>query len=175
MQVSGDPDAVAAGEVTAVMRLARAVFNVNTRSITSVNDALTLTQLRTLVLVATSPVPVTTGIVAETLEIHVSTASRLTDRLIKAEWLQRNDSPLDRRYFIMTLTAEGTALLTATMARRRDSFAAILEQMAPEDRALVRTVFDAFSRAAGIGASSLDDAIVEPGGNARPGATGSQG
>lgn len=143
-------------DVAAVMRVSRVMFAVVIQSAAHVDDRLTLPQLRVLVLVSTSPTEVTPSAVAAALDVHLSSASRLCDRLVTAGWLDRNESTQDRRNLILSLTGDGSAVLASVMAHRRQVFTTILEQMTPNDRATVRRSFDTFADAAGDRASSLD-------------------
>jgi DNA-binding MarR family transcriptional regulator len=55
---------------------------------------------------------------AEEMGVTVSTASRLVDRLVAAEWVHRRPSPDSRREISLTLTASGKALLRRFDDRR---------------------------------------------------------
>ncbi|MGI8459126.1 MAG: MarR family winged helix-turn-helix transcriptional regulator [Propionibacteriaceae bacterium] len=143
-------------EVAAVMRMARVLFGVVSRSAMQADDALTLPQLRALVLVATSPTPVTISAVAAVLDVHLSSASRLCDRLVTAGWIDRRDSLADRRHLVLSVTDAGWTVLAAVMTHRRQAFIPILQQLTPRDRAAVRRSFDKFADAAGEPPTSLD-------------------
>lgn len=135
------------GDLAAVMRVARVVSAVIARSVANIEDAVTMAQLRVLVLVA-SRTDVNPSAVAAALGVHLSTASRICDRLVVAGWLNRQDSAVDRRNLILTLTTDGTDLLTNIMEYRRQAFGDILDQMAPKDRANLRNCFNRFADAA---------------------------
>lgn len=143
-------------DVAAVMRMARLMLAAVVRSAAHVDEGLTLRQLRVLVLVADSSTAVTPSVVAAALDVHLSSASRLCDRLVTAGWLDRQESPQDRRNLILSLTTDGSAVLAAVMAHRRQAFTAILEQMTPSDRVIVYDSFTAFANAAGDQPSILD-------------------
>jgi DNA-binding MarR family transcriptional regulator len=59
------------------------------------------------------------GALAERMGVLLSSASRLCDRLVAAGMLERAASPVDRREVILTLTANGRALLEDLRADRR--------------------------------------------------------
>lgn len=145
-----------ARDVTAAMRVARVMFAAVVKSMAHVDEGLTLPQLRVLVMVATSPTEMTPSSVAAALDVHPSSASRLCDRLVTAGWLDRHESPQDRRHLVLSLTDDGSAVLTSVMAHRRQAFTTILEQMTPKDRATVRRSFHAFADAADDQPSSID-------------------
>lgn len=148
---TGDPE-----ELAAVMRMARVVFAIVTRSGAHVGDTLTLTQLRVLVTVANATTAVSLNAVAAALDVHPSTASRLCDKVVNAGLLNRDEAPEDRRNLHLSLTENGWAVLADVMGHRRDAFAAILEQMTPQDRAQMGRLFDAFGDAADVERSILD-------------------
>lgn len=141
-QIDGSSD-----DLAAVMRVARVVSAVIARSVANIEDVVTMAQLRVLVLVA-SRTDVNPSAVAAVLGVHLSTASRICDRLVVAGWLNRQDSVVDRRNLILTLTADGTDLLTKIMEYRRQAFGDILNQMAPKDRANLRNCLNRFADAA---------------------------
>lgn len=143
-------------DVAAMMRVARIVFAVVVRSVGHADNGLTMPQLRALVLVASSSTEVTTSSVAAALDVDLSTASRMCGRLVNAGWLDRRESPQDRRNLLLSLTPEGSAVLATVMTHRRAAFTTILAQLPAEDRAAVRRSFDTFAYAAGVEATSLD-------------------
>lgn len=151
----------AADDVAAVMRMARLMLATVVRSAAHVDERLTPRQLRVLVLVADSPTAVTPSAVAAALDLHLSSASRLCDRLVSAGWLDRQESPQDRRNFILSLTGDGSAVLAGVMAYRRQTFTTILEQMTPGDRSTVCDSFDRFADAADDQPSRLDTEIFQ--------------
>lgn len=145
-----------ADEVAAVMRMARLMLATVLRSAAHVDERLTPRQLRVLVLIADSSTAVTPSAVAAALDVHLSSASRLCDRLVTAGWLDRQESLHDRRNLILSLTGEGSAVLASVMAYRRQTFLTILEQMTPGDRSTVCASFDMFANAADDQPSRLD-------------------
>jgi DNA-binding MarR family transcriptional regulator len=69
---------------------------------------------------------------AEEMGVTVSTASRLVDRLVAADWVHRRASPQDRRELALTLTHGGTALLRRYDARRLARLRECLDRLAPD-------------------------------------------
>lgn len=145
-----------ADDAAAVMRMARLMLAAVVRSAAHVDERLTPRQLRMLVLVADAATPVTPSVVAAAMNVHLSSASRLCDRLVTAGWLDRKESPQDRRSLILSLTNDGSAVLSAVMAHRRQAFTTILEQMTPSDRSTVCSSFGKFADAADDQPSQLD-------------------
>ncbi|WP_182559602.1 MarR family winged helix-turn-helix transcriptional regulator [Microlunatus kandeliicorticis] len=132
----------------ALMRASRVVTAIVARSMARNDNRITMPQLRVLVMVASGP-DVTTTAVASELRIHLSSASRLCDRLVAAGWLTRRESPTDRRSSLLVLTRRGRSLLSAIMAERRRAFAQIVADLpATQQRTLTRSL-ERFADAAG--------------------------
>jgi DNA-binding MarR family transcriptional regulator len=70
---------------------------------------------------------------AEEMGITVSTASRLVDRLVGAEWVQRAQSTHNRREISVTLTTRGSTLLSRYDDRRVAVLRGCLDRV-PADR-----------------------------------------
>jgi DNA-binding MarR family transcriptional regulator len=64
--------------------------------------------------------------------VTVSTASRLVDRLVSAEWVHRNPSPHNRREICLTLTDAGKSLLRRFDDRRVLHMRDCLARIAPD-------------------------------------------
>ncbi|MEU6021593.1 MarR family winged helix-turn-helix transcriptional regulator [Micromonospora sp. NPDC048871] len=101
------------------------------------------------------------------LDMLLSSASRLCDRLVAAGMLEREPGRADRREISLHLTAEARSLLTELREDRRQHLAAILGDMTPEGRtALLRGLqeFDEVARARVVRpVSSLVPQPEEPG------------
>lgn len=141
-------------DVEAVMAAARVLVAVSAESVASVEDIVTLPQLRVLVLVASRTAP-NLGAVAAGLGVHPSNATRAVDRLVSAGLLDRRDDPTDRRNLILELTPAGRDLVDKVMDRRRTAIAAILDRMPPGRRRSLVPVMRAFAEAGG---EASDDA-----------------
>ncbi|MFG1951065.1 MarR family winged helix-turn-helix transcriptional regulator [Micromonospora sp. NPDC048830] len=72
---------------------------------------------------------------ATLLDMLLSSASRLCDRLVAAGMLEREPGRSDRREISLHLTSEAERLLAELRADRRQRLAAILTGMTPEGRA----------------------------------------
>lgn len=135
-------------DVDIFMRAARVISAIVAESVAKTGDAVSMPQLRVLVLVASRP-EVNASAVAASLGIHLSNASRLCDRLVGAKLLDRRESTLDRRNLVLTLTPAGSRLIASIMEHRRSAFRTILRQMAPERRAALSDALREFAEAAG--------------------------
>jgi DNA-binding MarR family transcriptional regulator len=76
---------------------------------------------------------------AEELKMLLSSASRLTDRLVASGMVERVPGRVDRREIAIYLTPSSRALLDELRRTRRAMLAAVLERMTPSGRtALIR-------------------------------------
>jgi DNA-binding MarR family transcriptional regulator len=141
-------DRAFAAEVDAVLAASRVLIGVAARSLAPVEDTVSLTQVRALVIIA-SRGPLHLAALAEDMEVHPSNATRACDRLVAAGLLDRRDNPADRRHLLLTLTDTGRELVDGVMDRRRVAIGQILQRMPPEDRAQLATVLGRFAQAGG--------------------------
>jgi DNA-binding MarR family transcriptional regulator len=74
---------------------------------------------------------------AEAMGVAVSTASRLVDRLVAAGWVDRRPSAANRREISLSLTAEGTSVLTRYDDLRLRVLRERLDRLPAERRAAV--------------------------------------
>jgi DNA-binding MarR family transcriptional regulator len=138
------PDAV----VDSLMRASRALVSITERSLAAVHADVTLAQFRTLVVLSTQgPQPV--GALAEHLDVHASTMTRMCNRLVSRNLIVRAPSPVDRREVVVTLTPEGAALVDSAMDRRRTELQTIVYKLTPDERDALVHALDVFTRAAG--------------------------
>jgi DNA-binding MarR family transcriptional regulator len=136
-----------ASEADAVLRASRALVAIAARSLADLNDV-TLPQYRALVVLAAQG-PVTAGVLARHLSVHVSTVTRLVDRLVARGLVQRQRSVRNRREVEIRLSGRGTRLLRGVTRRRADEITAVLHRMPAAARALLIDGLDGFSDAAG--------------------------
>jgi DNA-binding MarR family transcriptional regulator len=88
------------------------------------------------------------AVLAEEMGVTVSTASRLVDRLVSAEWVHRSPSPRNRREISLTLTEAGKALLRRFDDGRVLRMRECLAHVAPERRDDVVAALSEFGAAA---------------------------
>ncbi|MER7007374.1 MarR family transcriptional regulator [Dactylosporangium sp. NPDC000555] len=86
------------------------------------------------------------------LALHTapSSASRLCDRLEAADLLRRTADERDRREVWLVLTPTARRLLDGLGRQRRESIAAVMRRMAPDDRAALLQGLSSFARASGV-------------------------
>jgi len=132
----------------ALLSASRALVAVAARSLAAVDDV-TLPQFRALV-VLTRPTAATVGDLAEALDIHPSTATRLCDRLERKRLIRRRPGAVpDRRETTVSLTPQGRRLVARVTDRRRRDLRVIAAAMPPDERENAIRALASLSRAAG--------------------------
>lgn len=117
-------------------------------SIAQLDDAVTVAQLRVLVLTSTHG-PLTLGAVATELGVHPSNATRTVDRLVTAGLLHRRHALSDRRQLELTLTDKGRVLVDSVMSHRRSWVRKTLSAMPADRRDALVHLLSAFVESAG--------------------------
>jgi DNA-binding MarR family transcriptional regulator len=134
--------------VSAVLTASRVLVGVSARSLADVEDTVTLTQFRTLVVLDTRGQINLNGL-AEELSVNASTAMRMIDRLLAADLVTRQDNPANRREVVIGLTEQGERVVREVTDRRRREIARIVRRMSSEQRDGLVAVLAAFADAAG--------------------------
>jgi DNA-binding MarR family transcriptional regulator len=134
--------------VTALLAASRVLVGVSVRSLAQVEDAVTLTQFRTLV-VLDSRGEINLNRLAELLDVNSSTAMRMIDRLLAADLVTRRDNPANRREVLLGLTRAGKRIVRQVTARRRGEIARIVTAMPAAHRGTLVDALRAFAEAAG--------------------------
>jgi len=133
--------------VEALLLASRALVSVAARSLAG-DEEITLPQFRTLVLLA-GEVRVTVTDIAQALDIHPSSATRLCDRLVRKGLIERVPSRDDRRVVEVHLAPDGLAAMERVTARRRRDLATIAGRMTDKELAGAVKALQAFTDAAG--------------------------
>ncbi|MCX5001253.1 MarR family transcriptional regulator [Streptomyces sp. NBC_00638] len=147
-----DVDAV----TRAVLRASRVLVAVSARSLAAVEEGVTLPQFRMLVVLSTRGVTKLV-VLADLLQVAPSTAMRMVDRLIAAGLADRRTNPDNRRETLLQLTDEGRRTVDDVTARRQAEIAAIVERLAPRQRAALVEALAAFNEAGGEAAAPEED------------------
>jgi DNA-binding MarR family transcriptional regulator len=108
---------------------------------------LSASQLRAMLALEEIPGGINLRGLAERLGVVLSSASRLSDRLVAAGLLERRQSDEDRREVRVRLSSSGRRLLGDLRSRRRERLAEVLSRMTPDDRAALRRGLEAFRKA----------------------------
>ncbi|WP_326718997.1 MULTISPECIES: MarR family transcriptional regulator [unclassified Streptomyces] len=153
-----DVDAV----TRAVLTASRLLVAVSARSLSEVEERVTLPQFRMLVVMATRGATKLVSL-ADLLQVAPSTAMRMVDRLIAAGLADRQHNPANRRETLLQLTDEGRRTVADVTARRRAEIAAIVERLTPTQRLALIEALTAFNEAGGEPlVSTLDDEEPHP-------------
>jgi DNA-binding MarR family transcriptional regulator len=133
------PDLSIAAEVDLA---AAALLSVWDQAREQVATRLSVSQLRALLAVEEAP-GVNLRRLAEAMNMILSSASRLCDRLVAAGLIDREPSRADRREIALSLTPTGARMLAELRAERRRRLAEILAGMSEPSRlALLRGLRD---------------------------------
>jgi DNA-binding MarR family transcriptional regulator len=134
--------------VTAILTASRVLVGVSARSLADVEDAVTLPQFRTLVVLHSHGV-INLNRLAELLGVNSSTAMRMIDRLLAAGLVTRRENPNNRREVLLDLTAEGRRLVRQVTDTRRAEIARIVRSVPANQRHGLVIALRAFAEAAG--------------------------
>jgi len=134
--------------VDAVLSASRVLVAVAARSLADVAEEVTLTQYRTLVVLA-SRGPQNLAGLAEAVGVAPATATRMCDRLVRKDLIRRRTERDDRRQLRVALTAKGRSLVDAVTGRRRQEIARIMSEIPVEQQAVLVQALGRFASAAG--------------------------
>ncbi len=126
----------------------RALVAVAARSLADLAEDVTLPQYRALVELAARG-PQRPADLASALGVDPSTATRMCDRLVRKQLVQRRRISADRRGVRISLTPAGRTLVEEVTRRRRAEIAQILQRMPRADRASALRALRVFADAAG--------------------------
>ncbi|HEX6239176.1 MAG TPA: MarR family winged helix-turn-helix transcriptional regulator [Acidimicrobiales bacterium] len=157
----------------AFLAASRALVGVSARSLADVEDV-TLPQYRALVVIASRD-GVTVRQLAERLDIHPSTATRLCDRLVRKSLIRRAERDADRRETEIVLAAKGRRLVDRVTERRRHALVAIALQMSADQLRHAVLGLRAFAEVAGETPEATLFGWPEPAGDAGAQPTGDDG
>ncbi len=133
--------------VTALLTASRALVGVSARSLAGLDDGVTLTQFRALVVLRAHGATRLNRL-AERLGVNASTALRTVDRLIAGGLVDRHENEQDRREVVIASTERGQRLVDDVTAHRRAAIQQIVAAMAPADRRSLVDALISFAEAA---------------------------
>lgn len=134
--------------VDAVLNASRVLVAMAARSLADVGEEVTLTQYRSLVVLA-SRGPQGVASLAQALGVTPPTASRLCERLVRKGLVRRRTDRHDRRQVRVALSASGRQLVDAVTERRRDEITQLLASIDPSARGSLAAGLRQLSEAAG--------------------------
>ena len=133
--------------VGAILRASRVLVSVATRSLAAVDQEVTLSQYRALVVLA-SRGPQRPSALAEALGVQPSTITRLCDRLAAKRLVLRTESSVSRREVVIELAPKGRRLVDAVTERRRDEIGEVVAKVPQTERAAMVRALHALGEAA---------------------------
>jgi len=107
--------------------------------------------------------PSSIGEIAGGLEITLSAASQLVDRLVRKELTLRRENEVDRRQTSVELTAAGRRLVEDVRRRKSEWFASVLKAMPRAERASLREGLESFLKVALAQDEKVEQACVRCG------------
>lgn len=134
--------------VDAVLSASRVLVAVAARSLADAGEDVTLTQYRSLVVLA-SRGPKTVAELADLVAVTPPTASRLCDRLVKKGLIRRRAGRHDRRQVHIALTETGRELIDTVTVRRRREIADLLTAIPLETQRSVVAALTQLAEVAG--------------------------
>ena len=121
--------------VSAVLTASRVLVAVSARSLAQVEERVTLTQFRALVVLSGGEGRTNLNRLADALAVTPSTALRTVDRLVAAGLATRQENAENRREVLLGLTVDGQRIVRDVTSTRREEIAAILAaDVGPETR-----------------------------------------
>jgi DNA-binding MarR family transcriptional regulator len=134
--------------VDAVLSASRVLVAVAARSLADAGEEVTLTQYRSLVVLA-SRGSQSMAELADALAVTPPTASRLCDRLVRKGLVRRRADRHDRRQVQIALTQMGRDFVDAVTVRRREEIAGLLAAISLKSQRSVVVALSQLAAAAG--------------------------
>ena len=131
-----------------MLSASRVLVAVAARSLADVAEEVTLTQYRTLVVLA-SRGPQSLAGLADAVGVTPATATRMCDRLVRKDLIRRRTERDDRRQLRVALTVKGRSLVDAVTGRRRQEIARIINEIPVEQQAVLVQALGRLASAAG--------------------------
>lgn len=134
--------------IDAVLLASRALVGVAARSLAEVEDEdeVTLPQFRALVVLATRERNL--GELAEALDVHPSSATRLCTRLEAKGLITRRPGTRSRRELLVSLTRDGQTLVDRVTRSRRREIARIVARIPEREQRVLVHALGVFAQAA---------------------------
>ncbi|MCQ4079138.1 MarR family transcriptional regulator [Streptomyces sp. RB6PN25] len=126
-------DGAVADVAAAVMAASRLFVAISARALADITPALTVQQLRTLVVLEAQG-PIKLAELAAALTVNPSTAMRTVDKLEALGLVDRQVNPGNRREVVLRLTADGRNLVAQVMTRRHQEIATIVARLPADQR-----------------------------------------
>jgi DNA-binding MarR family transcriptional regulator len=134
--------------IDSVLTASRVLVAIAARSLSDIAEEVTLTQYRTLVVLA-SRGPQNMAGLAEAVGVTPATATRMCDRLVRKKLVTRRAERGDRRQVRLVLSKSGLELVTAVTNRRRREIEKVIEAVPLDERDVLIQALGRFAAAAG--------------------------
>jgi DNA-binding MarR family transcriptional regulator len=134
--------------IDSVLSASRVLVAIAARSLSDIGEDVTLTQYRTLVVLASRGTQ-NVAELAEAVGVTPATATRMCDRLVKKKLIVRRSERGDRRQVRLVLTTAGVDLVTTVTQRRRREIERIVATVPEEERDVLVQALRRFASAAG--------------------------
>jgi DNA-binding MarR family transcriptional regulator len=131
-----------------LLTASRLLVAISARSISQVDETITIPQFRTLVILSNRG-PINLATLASLLGVQPSATGRMVDRLVAAELIDRLPHPTSRRELLAALTKRGREVVRKVTEYRRAEIAQIVEKMPVAERHGLIRALTAFSAAGG--------------------------
>lgn len=131
-----------------MLSASRVLVAVAARSLADLDEEVTLSQYRVLVVLA-SRGPQGVAAIADSLGVTPPTASRLCERLVRKGLVRRRTDRNDRRQVRVALTESGRNLVDVVTERRRQEIAGLLRSVPEEARRSMVAGLQLLAEAAG--------------------------
>lgn len=132
----------------AVLTASRVLVGIAAASLAPIEDQVTLTQYRTLV-VLNSRGPQSLQALAAELQVVPSTATRMCDRLVAKGLIERRTPEENRREVELSLAAAGGAIVAQVARERKRQLRRITDRMSPRSQVALVEALQEFTDAAG--------------------------
>lgn len=139
---SGRSDVGSDAVIDPLAALGRLLVGITARILATLDVDVTLSQYRTIVVLATCGPQRTVDLAAE-LQVHPSTVTRTCDRLIRRGIVHRHHRQLDRRVSWLALSEHGKDLIGQVMLRRAAEIGRLLEGIPIDDVESIARLLDA--------------------------------
>jgi DNA-binding MarR family transcriptional regulator len=143
-----------ADQVDAILLASRALVALSAESLASIEDVVTLTQLRLLMSLASRGGMSITEL-SEVARITPSATSRACDKLVGYDLVTRRQGLPNRRIVTVDLTPRGRRLVESVARRRRAAAEEILHRIPLRERAQLVPLLRRFAAAGGVRTGSV--------------------
>jgi DNA-binding MarR family transcriptional regulator len=157
MTAAGQQDTSEALAVDALMATSRVMTAVVARTMSSLEQTVSVPQFRLLVMLRYEG-PHNVKAIADGLGVNSSNVSRACERLVGAGLVARREASHDRRNVSISLTPEGRTLVDTLMQARAELLVGVVATMKPADRHRLVESLTAFLAA--VDSSGLGDLLV---------------